>query len=148
MKERGELRIDSGTLEWSADGELEFVVPFTVPMVTRAVLARAETLGRALNIRIQLVAVHAVPYATTYGCPSSTHAFLVEQLVALSADCSLPVDAQVVLARSREDGLRYALKAGSTVLLGTRRRPWRTTEEQLARKLAADGHNVVLVYVE
>jgi hypothetical protein len=148
MQTRGELRIEPGTLEGASGAELEVVIPYTVPALTRAVLERASSLTSGLNARISLVAVHAVPYATTFGCPSSTHAFLVEQLVELSDVCDLPVAPQVVLARSREDGLRYALKPGSTVLLGTRRRFWRTAEEQLARRLAADGHKVALIYVE
>jgi hypothetical protein len=116
--------------------------------LTRAVLARAESLTRGLNARIALVAVHSVPYPTTFGCPSSTHAFLVEALVELSAECRLPVKAQVVLARSREDGLQYALQPSSTVLMGSGRRPWRTAEERLARRLASDGNKVILIYVD
>jgi hypothetical protein len=148
MRTRGELRIAPGALENSSDSELELVVPYTVPTVTRAVLARVESLTAGLNPRITLIAVHSVPYATTFGCPSSTHAFLVEQLLELSSECRLPVNAQVVLARSRDEGLQFALKAKSTVLLGSRRRPWRTTEERLARKLASSGNKVVLVYVD
>jgi hypothetical protein len=145
---RGQLRIEPGAFEQASDAKLELVVPFTVPTVTQAVLERAESLTAGLNARISLVAVHSVPYASTFGCPSSTHAFLVEQLVELSAGCRLPVHAQVVLARSRDEGLQYVLRPGSTVLLGSRRRRWRTPEERLARKLAGDGNNVVLVYVD
>jgi hypothetical protein len=148
MRTRGKLNVEPGALEQASDTELELVVPYTLPAVTRAVLARAESLTTGLNARISLVAVHSVPYPTTFGCPSSTHAFLVEQLVEISAECRLPVNAQVVLARSREEGLQYVLKPGATVLMGTRRRRWRTAEERLARKLAGDGNKVVLVYVE
>ena len=148
MRTRGDLRIEPGALETSSDAELELVVPYTVPAVTRAVLGRVESLTTGLNARISLIAVHSVPYATTFGCPTSTHAFLVEQLLELSSECRLPVNAQVILARSRDEGLQFALKPGSTVLLGSRRRRWRTTEERLARKLASDGNKVVLVYVD
>ena len=148
MRTRGKLRIEPGALEQASDAELELVVPYTAPAVTRAVLARVESLTAGLNARILLVAVHAVPYATTFGCPSSTHAFLVERMVELSAGCRLPVQAQVVLARSRDEGLQYVLQPGSMVLLGSRRRRWRTPEERLARKLAGEGHKVVLVYVD
>jgi hypothetical protein len=148
MRTRGELRIEPGALETSSDSELELVVPYTVPTVTRAVLGRVESFTAGLNARISLIAVHSVPYATTFGCPTSTHAFLVEQLLELSADCRLPVNAQVILARSRDEGLRFALKPESTVLLGTRRRRWRTPEERLARKLASGGNKVVLIYVD
>jgi len=143
MRTRGDLRIEPGALENSSDAELELVVPYTVPAVTRAVLGRVESLTTGLNARISLIAVHSVPYATTFGCPTSTHAFLE-----LSSECRLPVNAQVILARSRDEGLQFALKPGSTVLLGSRRRRWRTTEERLARKLASDGNKVVLVYVD
>jgi hypothetical protein len=148
MRTRGELKIEPGALGQASESELELVVPYTATTVTRAVLARAESLTAGLNARISLVAVHSVPYPTTFGCPSSTHAFLVEQLVELSAECRLPVNAQVVLARSRDEGLQYVLKPGSTVLMGSQRRRWRTAEERLARKLAADGNKVVLVYVD
>jgi hypothetical protein len=145
---RGQLRIEPGALEQASDAKLELVVPYTVPEMTQAVLERAESLTAGLNARISLVAVHCVPYATTFGCPSSTHAFLVERMVELSAGCRLPVQAQVVLARSRDEGLQYVLQPGSTVLLGSRRRRWRTPEERLARKLAGDGNKVVLIYVD
>jgi hypothetical protein len=38
--------------------------------------------------------------------------------------------------------------AESIVLLGTRRRPWKTSEERLGAMLAADGHKVTLIHVE
>jgi len=148
MRTQGDLRIEPGRLEGESGAELELVIPFTVPAVTRAVLERAASLTNGLNARVLLLAVHAVPYATTFGCPSSTHAFLVEHLVELSEESRLPVNAQVVLARSRVEGLRDALPRGSTVLIGARRHFWRTAEERLARALAANGHKVALIYVE
>ena len=68
--------------------------------------------------------------------------------VALASRCTLPVSAEVVLARSREEGFRHALKPSATVLVGARRRPWRTAEEKLARALVRDGRQVVLMHVE
>ena len=69
-------------------------------------------LTAGLQARIKLVAVHAVPFPADFRCPTSTHAFLVDQLVELAGECSLPVNPQVVLARSRDEGFRYALKVG------------------------------------
>ena len=150
MEARGELRIDPGRLEDASGSgaELELVIPYTCADETRAVMERAAALTKGLNARISLVAVHAVPYASTYGCPSSTHAFLVARLLELSGASSLPVTAQVVLADSQEDGFAYALKPGSTVLLGCRKHLWRTREERMARRLAEAGHNVSVVYLE
>src|ERR1035437_7074084 len=132
MQTRGELRIDPGLLGTDAfSGELELVVPYTDPDLTRALLRKAVALTAGLQARISLVAVHAVPFPADFRCSASTHTFLVDRLTELAAECPLPVNPLVVLARSREEGFRYALRPESTVLLGTRRRFWRTSEERL-----------------
>jgi len=149
MNTQGTIRIDPVTLAAGEEvGEVEVVIPYADPALTRAVLARSAALTAGLHVRISLIAVHTVPYPSDFVCPTATHSFLVGRLVELSADCPLPVSPQVVLARTREDGFRHALRAESTVLVGTRRSVWRTAEERLARSLAADGHKVVLVHVE
>jgi hypothetical protein len=149
METRGELRIDPGQLGTDAfSGELELVVPYTDPSLARELLHKAVVLTAGLQAYIALVAVHAVPFPADFRCPASTHAFLVNQLTELAAECPLPVIPQVVLARSREEGFRYALRPASTVLVGTHRHFWRTSEERLARKLLADGHKVALLHLE
>src|ERR1039457_553321 len=149
MQTHGELRIDPGQLGTDAfSGELELVVPYTDPDLARALLRKAAALTAGLQACISLVAVHAVPFPADFHCPASTHAFRVDHLTALAADCPLPVNPLVVLARSREEGFRYALRRESTVLVGTRRHVWRTSEERLARTLASDGHKVVLLHLE
>ena len=149
MQSRGELRIDPGQLGTDAfSGELELVVPYTDLELARTLLRKAAALTAGLQARISLVAVHAVPFPADFRCPMSTHTFLVDQLLDLAAECPLPVNPQVVLARSREEGFRYALRPGSTVLVGSHRRLWRTSEERLARALVADGHKVALLHIE
>jgi hypothetical protein len=148
MQTHGELRIDPGTLATSEPvGELEVVVPYTEWAVTAALLKRAETLTAGLNVKLKLIAVHAVPFPATFECPAAVHAHLVEQVMDLASRCPFPVDAQVVLARSRDEGFRYMLKPESTVLLGARKHFWRTAEERLAKTLVADGHKVALIHV-
>jgi hypothetical protein len=149
MQPRGELRIDPGKLNTDAfTGELELVVPYTDPGLTRSLLRKAAALTSGLQARISLVAVHSVPFPADFRCQSSTHAFLVDTLTSLAAECPLPVDPQVVLARSRQEGFRYALHPESTVLVGSPRHFWRTSEERLARMLASDGHKVALLHLE
>ncbi|MEI9976028.1 MAG: hypothetical protein WDO73_30605 [Ignavibacteriota bacterium] len=53
----------------------------------------------------------------------------------------------IVMARYREEGFRYLLQEESTVLMGSKKRPWPTHEERLARALAKDGHKVTLFHV-
>ena len=149
MQTRGELRIDPGLLGTDAfSGELELVVPFTEPDLARALLRKAVALTAGLQARICLVAVHAVPFPADFRCSASTHTFLVDRLTELAAECTLPVDPLVVLARSQEEGFRYAIRPGSTVLVGSRRHFWRTNEERLARMLVLDGHKVALLHIE
>jgi hypothetical protein len=149
MHTHGELRIDPGQLGTDAfSGELELTVPFTEPDLARALLRKAVALTAGLQARICLVAVHAVPFPADFRCHASTHTFLVEQLTELAAECLLPVNPLVVLARSREEGFRYALRPESTVLVGTYRHLWRTSEERLARTLVSDGHKVSLLHFE
>ena len=127
---------------------MEIVVPYTEWSVTDAHLRRARELTGGLNAHVTLVAVHTVPYPATFGCPTAVHAHLVEQLVDLASRCPLPVTPHVVLARGRDEGFQYVLQPEATVLVGSRKRPWRTAEERLARTLARDGHKVVLLHVQ
>jgi len=149
MSTRGELRIDPGCLQTDgACAEMEIVVPYTEWSVTDALLKRAAELTAGLNARVTLVAVHTIPYPATFGCPTAVHAHLVEQLVDLASRCPLPVTPHVVLARGREEGFMFVLEPEATVLVGSRKRPWRTAEERLARTLAREGHKVILVHVQ
>lgn len=148
MKTSGMLRIDPGCLETEgASGELEVVVPYTEPSVTAEVLRRIPVLTAGLNAQVALIAVHTLPYPLPFVCPALAHAHLVEQLTDLASGCALPVHPQVVMARDRTEGFRYVLKPSSTVLVGSRKHPWPTQEEKLARSLARDGHKVVLVHI-
>jgi len=148
MRTRGELRIDPGQLGLeSFSGELEVVVPYIDADTTRAVLCKAAVLTAGLQARVLLVGVQCVPFPADLRFAASAHSFLVEQLMNLADECRLPVRPQVVLARSIQDGLRFAIHPDSTVLMGTRRHLWRTSEERLARLLVQDGHSVVLLHL-
>jgi len=148
MEVRGALRIDPGSLDTNSVGEdLEIVVPYPEWSLTQAVLERAAGLTAGLNARVMLVAIHTVPYPAQFECQAIVHAHLVQQLVDLATQCPLPVEPQVVLARSRVEGFRHVLSDRSMVLLGTRKHWWRTQEEVLARALARDGYNVALLHI-
>jgi len=147
MYTSGKLQIDPGTLDAGAESELEIVVPYSEGALTEAVLERAAVLTGGLKARIRLVAVHAIPYPQPFYCPAAVHDHLVERLTGLAKRCPVPVSPQVVLARYRDEGFRGALLPGSIVLVGSRKRWWRTREEKLARSLARGGHRVALLHV-
>ncbi len=148
MNSRGELRLDPGSIEVKDAGSgVELVIAHTDWTMTTAILKRAAELTAGLNARVVLLAVHTVPYPASFASAAASHAHLVEQLVELAGQSTLPVTPQVVLARGREEGFRYVLKPESTVLVGTRKHLWQTSEERLARTLASDGHKVALLHI-
>lgn len=148
MDTRGVLQIDPGSLAPAGESPaIELTVLYTEPELTEALLRHAVALTAGLDAKIHLVAVHTVPYPCDFECPASVHAYLVERLVDLASRCQVPVRPEVVLARSREEGFQFALEPESTVLVGSRKRLWRTSEEKLARILAHEGHKVALVHV-
>ena len=149
MRSRGEVQMDPGRLGLDAfSGPLELVVPYTDPVLAREALRRAAALTAGPGSAH--AAAGGARGTVSRRLPLSGHRptlFWWSNWPRWRSECPLPVTPQVVLARSREDGLRFALNPGSTVLVGTRKRLWRTSEERLARMLAADGHKVVLVHV-
>jgi len=148
METRGEFLSDPGSLTAGAEaGELEVVVPYVCPKTTAAALQRVPALTAGLNARVQLIAVHTLPYPLPFVCPTLLHAHLVEELMELAAQCALPVQPQVVLARDFAEGLRFSVKPSSTVLIATERHFWKTREERVAHFLARDGHKVALVHI-
>lgn len=148
MATRDEVHVDPGCLTGGAGStELEIVVPYTGPESTAAALARAEVLAAGFHARVQLIAVHTLPYPVPFICPILVHAHLVQQLLDLANGCALDVQPQVILARDRMEGFKYTLKPNSTVLVASPRHFWRTQEEKLARSLARAGHNVALVHI-
>jgi hypothetical protein len=149
MKPQGTIRIDPPEIESFSHREaIEIVIPYTEWSLGLAAMDRAAVLAAKLSAAVRLIAVHTVPYPMQFGCPALVHAYLVEQLVDLASRSSLTVHPQVILARSRGEGFRAAMQPESTVLLGARRRFWRTPEDRLAAMLAGEGHKVALIYVE
>lgn len=148
MNTCGKLRIDPGSLGLHGDeAEMQLVVIHSDPSLTAAVLKRAAELVSGLNASVLLVAVHTIPFPASFSSATACHAHLVGQLADLAGLSSLPVTPHVVMARYRDEGFRFVLQEESTVLVGTKKRPWQTQEERLARVLAKAGHKVVLLHV-
>jgi hypothetical protein len=88
------------------------------------------------------------PFPAEFASAAVPHAHLVGQLADLAAQCPIPVIPRVVMARDWEAGwFRFALQQESTVLVGSKKRLWQTSEERLVRALASEGHQVALLYV-
>ncbi len=123
--------------------ELDLVVPFTTPDLTRAALDAANRMGAGLNPTIRLIRVQVVPFPLEPDQSPVYIEFLKEQMADLRSD--LPVAREIRLARSFEDGLLGTLGRESVVILAAPKRPWTTRNERLAAALRRAGHMVVMV---
>jgi len=135
------------------EAELDLVVPFTTPELTRVALDAANRMGGGLNATLRLVKVQVVPFPLDLDQSPVYIDFLKNQLAQFQSE--LPVAGEVRLAREFEAGLEGTLGRDSVVILATRKRPpfltlsgWRTRNERLAATLRRAGHKVVLVNEE
>ncbi len=123
--------------------ELDLVVPYINPELTRAALDAADKMGAGLNAAIRLVKVQLVPYPMELSQSPVYLEFLKEQLSQFRPE--LPTAGEIRLAREFETGLSGTLTHDSVVILATRKRPWRTRTERLAASLRHAGYNVILI---
>lgn len=149
MRERA--RSGLGVIEQlQHEAELDLIVPFTTPELTRAALDAANRMGTGLNATLRLVKVQVVPFPLDLNQPPVYIDFLKNQMAQFQSD--LPVAGEIRLAREFEAGLLTTLGRESVVILATPKRPpflavsWmRTRNERLAAMLRRAGHKVVLV---
>jgi len=125
------------------EAELDLVVPFKTPELTRAALDAANRMGAGLNATLRLVKVQVVPFPLDLNQSPVYIDFLKDQISQFQSE--LPVAGEIRLAREFEAGLLGTLGHESVVILATPKRPWRTNNERLAATLRRAGHKVVLV---
>jgi len=142
MRERTQL--GSGVIEQvQHEAELDLVVPFTTPELTRVALDAANRMGGGLNATLRLVKVQVVPFPLDLDQSPVYIDFLKDQLTHFQSE--LPVAGEIRLAREFEAGLLGTLGRDSVVILAAPKRPWRTHNERLAASLRRTGHKVVLI---
>lgn len=123
--------------------ELDVVVPFTTPELTRAAIEAANRMGAGLKGALRLIKVQVVPYPLDLSQSPVPIGFLKKQLCQFQPE--IPISGEIRLARDLQQGLLGTLTADSVVVLAARRRPWKTSNERLAESLRRAGHKVLLV---
>src|SRR5580700_6211588 len=99
MREKAQLGL--GVIERvQHQAELDLVVPFTTPELTRAALDAANRMGAGLNATLRLVKVQVVPFPLDLEQSPVYIDFLKEQLAQFHSD--LPVEGEIRLAREFE----------------------------------------------
>jgi hypothetical protein len=128
----------------AAESELDLVVPFTDPVMTRAAVRAANRLGEGLGAALRLVRVQLVPFPCDLDQPPIPLDFLREQLRNFRS--ALPMQGEVRLARDFQTGLVTTLRKDSTVILASKKRLWTTRTERLAAALRRAGYRTILVF--
>lgn len=122
---------------------LEVLVVHTDEDGTMAALRMAGELARELAARIRLILPYEVPYALPLTRPPVAVEFLESQIRELASRSNLNVAVQIYLCRDKRRTLELLLKPLSLVVVGGRKRWWRTAAQRLAHALEERGHQLI-----
>jgi len=125
--------------------ELQIVVLFTTPEMTREALRYAATLGDGLRPSVRLIDVEVVPYGCSLDQPPVDPKFARERLQKLALEYGTSNQGEVLYARDRDEALLRCLSPDSLVLIPVRGFWGRFCQKQLMRNLTRHGHDVALV---
>jgi hypothetical protein len=99
-------------------------------------------LASKLSVRISIVAAHVVPYPLPLLSPAVGPEFLERCLLQMALDQEVDTSVQIYLCRDSVETLNQVLPAGAAVVIGGRKRWWRTAEQRLARALSQRGRTI------
>jgi hypothetical protein len=123
---------------------IEIVVPFTRAELTQAALDQADQLIAKEDFEIRVIAVQIVPVPLPIDRPPVSSDHWKAAIGGLL--CRAPARGEIYLVRDAADVWARFLKPRSVIVIASRKRPWRTQEERLARALRRYGHEVLLIY--
>lgn len=126
-----------------AGQQLNIAVVFTSVESTLAALKEAGQLANSLGARIKLVVPQAVPHALPLETPPVLVEFNENRFRVMASESPVETSVQIYLCRDRFETLTGALKPGSIVVLGGKKRWWPTKDETLARQLRRAGYEVL-----
>jgi hypothetical protein len=124
---------------------LPVTVVYTTVAATLAALRRAGELAQQLDARIRIVVPHVVPYPLPIDRPHIDPSFKVRHFRTISVDGAIETNIDVCLCRDPYKAIMQSVCPQSVVLIGGRKRWWRTREQRLAKRLSIAGHHVIFV---
>jgi hypothetical protein len=130
------------------DQKLNIAVVFTSVESTLAALKEAGNLANSLGARIRLVVPQVVPYPLPLETPPVLVEFNENRFRVMASESPVETSVQVYLCRDRFETLTSALKPGSIVVLGAKKRWWPTNDKRLARRLRRAGYEVLFKETE
>jgi len=142
-------RLSPGRQSVDHDGQrLNISVLFTSESGTAAALETAASLANRLGGRITVVVPEVVSYAVPLNQPPVQREWNEQRLRKLASRTAVETVVRFYLCRDRDETLARVLRPHSLVVIGAKRRWWRTSEDRLARRLRRLGHEVILTETE
>ena len=127
---------------------LNVAVVFTSLDSTLVALRKAANLASRLGTRISLLVPQVVPYPLPLESPPVLLDWNERRFKVIAEQSPVETTVQIFLCRDRLETLKAALNPRSLVVVGGSKHWWPTAEKRLARRLRADGHEVILAEME
>ena len=124
---------------------VDVVVPYTTHQLTRLALREAQELAAKLPSRIRILRMHGVAFPQELDHPAVALDVLREQ-IRKAAQGVNAAEITLILSRDPVEAFLKSLRPASIVVIGTKKRWWRTAQERLMRICERHGHQVALVY--
>jgi hypothetical protein len=130
------------------DGSRDVAVIFTAPSAMRETLRTAIALAGNLSATVTLVVPQVVPYPLPLDQSPKHSSFDEKRSRALAAWAPQVTAIQLCMGREADETIDSVLPPHSVVVIGGRRRWWRSRGERLARQLRRRGHDVLFAETE
>ena len=130
------------------DGTLKITVVYTSDDATLFAMQRAAGLTGKLPAKLTLIYPQIVPFQRPLTSPPVQPEFTEQHLREIAGQVPMDIDIRICLCRDPQDALRAELPPQSVIVLGGRKRWWRTAERILAQELRRGGHEVILAEME
>jgi len=135
------IRVD----EKAPERDLEVNVLFTTIKGTLSALRVAAKLADDLGARIRVIVPQVVPYPLDLSHPPIKPEFSARRVCTIASEHAIDTEIQVCLCRDKRDATLAVLKPNSIVVVGGRKRFWRTEETRMADSIRRQGHQVVFI---
>jgi len=123
-------------------------VIYTTPSSMRETLRTAIALAGNMSATVTLVVPQVVPYPLPLDQSPKSSAFTERRSRELAAWAPEVTAVQICMGRESDQTIDSVLAPHSLVVIGGRRRWWRSREERLARQLRRRGHDVLFAETE
>lgn len=148
IRKRSWPSVTNETVEEALLNQLEVNVIFTSQEETIAALKAAKSLARDLGARIRLLAAIVVPLRLPLDQPHISVQFMEQSLQEMTGRTEpdeTETAVELYVCRDWLTALSQILRPNSLLVIGGRKRWWKTPASRLAEALRSLGHRVALV---